>query len=357
MSKKGRHREGGDDDVVERGANQPSSNRGGAEGTSAAVRQRGEATQTQQQRNTDASTTTASKKDKSGKSAAKAAKRAKLLAHLSVKSSGTVTPANKQALAFENADEADHCETPFKAYRDIEPFLFALAKALKKTKSELRIYDPYFCEGSMVAHLNALGFENVYNRNEDFYERVATKTTPEFDVLVTNPPYSGDHFKRILSYCRACGKPWLLLLPNFVCRKSYYAPSIGDAAKPLFLIPDPAKPYRYWAPGRKGFDVRAKGTTPFETFWYIEFAGVLDPEEQRAWWLKKYKAHSTCDIPALDQALPQQQRLQKRPNPKVRAILAAKGVKTHTTTSGIYFNPEKAKKRGGDDGDERKKKK
>jgi len=125
----------------------------------------------------------------------------------------------------------------------VEPFLFNLAKAMKKEKKTLRIYDPYYCEGSMVAHLNALGFENVYNRNEDFYEKVATKSTPEFDVLVTNPPYSGDHFKRILSYCRDSNKPWLLLLPNFVCRKSYYAPSIGDAAKPLFLIPDDAKPF------------------------------------------------------------------------------------------------------------------
>jgi hypothetical protein len=261
-----------------------------------------------------------------------------------VKSSGVVTPATKAALAFADADEADHCETPFRAYRDVEPFLFNLAKAMKKEKKTLRIYDPYYCEGSMVAHLNALGFENVYNRNEDFYEKVATKSTPEFDVLVTNPPYSGDHFKRILSYCRDSNKPWLLLLPNFVCRKSYYAPSIGDAAKPLFLIPDDAKPYRYWAPGRQGHEIRAKGTTPFETFWYIEFAGVLDAQQQRAWWLKKYAAHSSCSVPALDEALPQQQRLQKRPNPKVRAML--KGAqKSTTTTTGVYFDPAKARAR------------
>jgi hypothetical protein len=296
-------------------------------------------------------TTSGGGEKRASKSSSKKAKRDKLLAHLSVKSSGRVTPAQKASLNFTDVDEADHCETPFRAYRDVEPFLFALAKALKKTKATLRVYDPYYCEGSMVAHLNALGFESVYNRNEDFYERVAANTTPEFDVLVTNPPYSGEHFKRILSFCRACGKPWLLLLPNFVCRKQYYQPSIGPSARPLFLIPDASKPYRYWAPGRQGFDVRAKGTTPFETFWYVEFAGVLDPVEQRAWWLKKYKAHSTCDIPALDDALPQQQRLQKRPNPKVRRALKASSSKatrpttTTTTTTGIYFDPEKAAKR------------
>ena len=31
--------------------------------------------------------------------------------------------------------------------------------------------------------------------------------------------------------------------------------SVGSNVNPLFLIPDPLKPYRYWAPGRKGFEV------------------------------------------------------------------------------------------------------
>ena len=73
------------------------------------------------------------------KAARKREKQAKMLAHLSVKSA-TVTPSTKQALAFGDVDDADHCETPFKAYRDIEPFLFALAKAMKRTKGELKIY-------------------------------------------------------------------------------------------------------------------------------------------------------------------------------------------------------------------------
>ena len=41
-----------------------------------------------------------------------------------------------------DVDPTDHCETPFEAYRDIEPFLFALALKLGKPKERLRIYDP-----------------------------------------------------------------------------------------------------------------------------------------------------------------------------------------------------------------------
>ena len=89
-----------------------------------------------------------------------------------------------------HSDWHDHCETPFEAYRDVEPLLFRLAEQLGRTKATLRIYDPYFCEGSMVQHLGRLGFASVHNRNEDCYRVWSSGRTPQFDVLITNPPYS-----------------------------------------------------------------------------------------------------------------------------------------------------------------------
>lgn len=68
---------------------------------------------------------------------AKKAKRAKVLAVLQVK--GSVPTPGLSARPFDT-DETDHCETPFAAYRDIEPFLFRLAQSLGKTKDQLRIY-------------------------------------------------------------------------------------------------------------------------------------------------------------------------------------------------------------------------
>lgn len=73
----------------------------------------------------------------------------------------------------------DHCETSAEAYADIAPLLRKYAALIGKTPSELAIYDPYFCAGSVKKHLGALGFENVYNRNEDFYEIIATKSVPK----------------------------------------------------------------------------------------------------------------------------------------------------------------------------------
>jgi hypothetical protein len=123
-------------------------------------------------------------------------------------------------------EEDDHCETPAQAYHDIEPMLAQVAALLGKQKADLRIYDPFYCQGAVVRHLNALGYQSVYNKCEDFYGKVAAGTIPEYDVLVTNPPYSHDHIERLLRYCATCQRPWFVLVPNFVVRVG----SVGGGA-------------------------------------------------------------------------------------------------------------------------------
>ena len=85
-------------------------------------------------------------------------------------------------------DADDHCESPLYAYEHIAPILKTLC-----SKPTSKIYDPYFCDGGVVRNLNSLGFANVYNVKEDCYKVWQEQKLPSFDVLVTNPPYSGDH--------------------------------------------------------------------------------------------------------------------------------------------------------------------
>ena len=90
--------------------------------------------------------------------AQKAEKRRKLRAHQVMSKGGMeriVTPTTASEHPFET-EAKDHAETPFEAYRDVEPFLFQLALQRETTKKALRIYDPYFCEGSMVHNLGRL---------------------------------------------------------------------------------------------------------------------------------------------------------------------------------------------------------
>jgi hypothetical protein len=83
---------------------------------------------------------------------------------------------------------------------------------------------------------------------------------------VTNPPYSEDHVERILKFCVAAGKPWFLLVPNFVYVNPYYPKALGPAVKPCYLVP--AGRYEYVVPPGVRRDEAVK-TAPFGSFWYV----------------------------------------------------------------------------------------
>jgi hypothetical protein len=64
------------------------------------------------------------------------------------------------------------------------------------------------------------GYLSVYNRREDFYKCIENDAIPkDYDVLITNPPYSGDNIERLVTFCLASRKPFFLLMPNYVYTK------------------------------------------------------------------------------------------------------------------------------------------
>lgn len=175
--------------------------------------------------------------------------------------------------------EDDHCETPIEAYADLSLWLQTLcADFLHVSPSSLRIYDPYYCEGQVKERLHSLGFTNVHNVKEDFYRAVAAGSTPDYDVLVTNPPYSADHMPKLLDFCVNSLKPFCLLLPNYVYMKDYY-PSIINRltarnAGIFYITPKQGRRYLYTTPKGRRQQKSAKITSPFPTFWYCSLPKV-----------------------------------------------------------------------------------
>lgn len=226
-----------------------------------------------------------------------------------------------EPLSFAAAEE-DHCETAPEAYRHVTDLLRLVARKLGVPPEELRIYDPYFCNGAVARHLAALGFPNVYNRNEDFYAVQAAGQLPQFDVLLTNPPYTHPHPQRLLEFCVACKKPWLALMPNWVCTKDYYYASLGQPPPSQLPPPDaegsgafylaPRKRYHYWTPKGRRADISSGGakakthghtnaalgsrTSPFVSFWYC---GGFKPKTR-----KKMRPPEGCVLCWSVEALP-----------------------------------------------------
>ena len=54
--------------------------------------------------------------------------------------------------------------------------------------------------GRAAAQLSALGFETLINLKRDFYADIENGRTPSHHVLLTNPPYSGEHKEKLFSY-------------------------------------------------------------------------------------------------------------------------------------------------------------
>lgn len=190
------------------------------------------------------------------------------------------------------ADESDHCETSLAAYRDVVPLLDKIASSMGKNRSSLSLYDPYYCAGGVKTKLSSLGFRNIINQCRDFYADVRDGTVPEHDVLLTNPPYSGDHLEKLMRFVatgscekqtstgRGRGrKPFLLLLPHFVYTKQYYRDVFpqsceGLSCNPFYLVPRSRYSYTppEWVSSEKGGSTavgRGKvDTAPFPSFWY-----------------------------------------------------------------------------------------
>lgn len=146
-------------------------------------------------------------------------------------------------------DDDDHCETPHIAYAHIASLLEKYAATIGKTKDTLQIYDPYFCQGNVVQRLNDLGFPLVRNEMVDFYAaQKAPSSIQNYDVLVTNPPYSLDHMQRLVAYCITTSKPWFLLMPNYVYTKEYFLPTLMHVNIPKLFFIVPFKRYSYTTP-------------------------------------------------------------------------------------------------------------
>jgi len=234
-------------------------------------------------------------------------------------------------------DDTDHCETPIQAYRDVQVILDRLVKSLNKTRSTLKIYDPYYCDGGVKEKLASYGFTSVINRNRDFYDDIDKKVTPEYDVLVTNPPYSGMHMEKVLDFCSKSAnkqKPFLLLLPHFVYTKDYYNRALSSTASSMFFLV-PEIRYSYippaWVEAKMGSKALENGktkTSPFPSFWYCHAPKEMIEQE---WLIQNFgpsgmirpKHHSKLRYAKQTQDIPRDFRgefdpSKKRPNPKAR---------------------------------------
>ena len=98
--------------------------------------------------------------------------------------------------------------------------------------------------------------------------------TEDYNVLMTNPPYSSDHLQRCLDFCRRAGKPFLLLLPCWVAKKPYFS-TLKPLEESMFFVV-PLQRYSYTMPPdlvpascKPSWVGEDGATSPFLSAWYV----------------------------------------------------------------------------------------
>lgn len=195
--------------------------------------------------------------------------------------------ARPAAFSVAACSRADHMETSDQAIRDVAHVLRVVASCCLPSgspQSSLRLWDPYYCQGTVKVHFKKQGFPHCHNRREDFYAVWKTGALPAHDVLVTNPPYSGNHIQRALQFCaEEIDKPWAMLLPTTVLSRSWWNHMAlrlqrgGDVAPVAFVAPATNRyTFEKRRPSGGGCKSGSTSTAPeVETVWFI---GGLEPD-------------------------------------------------------------------------------
>ncbi len=203
-------------------------------------------------------------------------------------------------------DYNDHFETPQRAYADIYPLLQYYLEKNKKNSNEAVIYDPYFCTGSAATLMEQTFKSNkdklplpspvrIHHKKADFYVDIQQNKFPQYDILVTNPPYSSNHKERCLEFAvnqlKTNGRPFFLLMPNYVSTKEYFR-KITQTVKVVFIAPSSNHPYEYNHPEGTGHE-----KSPFESVWFCGVSGNEDMKALKDVFVKFHSKHTSSSTP------------------------------------------------------------
>ena len=78
------------------------------------------------------------------------------------------------------------------------------------------IWEAFYGDGTSGTHLRELGF-NTIHEPIDFFD---DDTVPEYDILISNPPFSQS--KNIMNRLYELDKPFILIMPSSKINTSYF---------------------------------------------------------------------------------------------------------------------------------------
>ncbi len=128
------------------------------------------------------------------------------------------------SLSLTTGEKCDDYTTPKYVFEMLLPYI----------NTNLKVYEPFFCDGSSGKYLRDIGYKNVIHNDEDFY---INWTKYEFDIIITNPPYSSKI--QVFQELYEINKPFCVLVPVSTITKLFVKKIFGkDIDKLQLIIPN-----------------------------------------------------------------------------------------------------------------------
>tara|TARA_R110000823_G_scaffold36930_10_gene100541 strand:+ start:484 stop:990 length:507 start_codon:yes stop_codon:yes gene_type:complete len=122
-----------------------------------------------------------------------------------------------------------------------------------------KIYEGFYGDGTSGRYLTELGFD-VIHEPTDFYDDT---TRPDYDTLVSNPPFSKDAIQPVISKLAKLDKPFILILPSSKINTQYFRKNFKG--KIQIIIPPKRINFTKIVDGAKK---KQKNSCNFDCFYY-----------------------------------------------------------------------------------------
>ena len=115
------------------------------------------------------------------------------------------------------------------------------------------IWCPFYCDGSQKEIFKELGYLKVIHEDRDFF-----KYTPEYDILVDNPPFS--KIREVLKKLEKLDKPFILICPNHTFNYRYFQRPFGKHLQ--LIIPNKRVKFKHLTRDY------TSGSLPFDCYYF-----------------------------------------------------------------------------------------
>ena len=154
-------------------------------------------------------------------------------------------------MSFTEDKDSDNYATDKKGWEIIEPYI---------PKDKI-IWSPFYCDGKQKEHFEEMGY-NIIHEDKDFFSY-----TPEYDIIVDNPPFS--KWNDICIKLKELNKPFILIMfPRIFLTKGFQK-VFKDHLQ--LIIPNKRPTFTHLTNGKKGY------TPPMGT-WYFCYKMNLEKD-------------------------------------------------------------------------------